>query len=878
MADSDIDIQVTADTGSAVGQLSQLNQSLAGMGTSMANVSTRMYRMGHTLQEVGQNMYSIGQKATVGISVPLALAGKSLIQTGATMKAMHQTFKTVFGDLTADAQAWSKNLSKSVGLSSGIIDETNLNFRKMAGAFGLTGKDASEFSQKWTKMTLDLAAFNDVPIDEATERMQSGLRGEADAVEKLGIFMGETSLKQQMLTMGIEGQYSALDNATKSQVLFALATKQTGQATGQATREASSYQNSIANLKQSYKEFAEQFYLAVEPAVMDFLAQLKALLERLKTLTPEQIKFYANIAKWLIIIFPLIMAIGGVIEAFGRMLKLMAFAWKAIMFMNTQLALLPARYLRWSITMQGYIRTATRGIKAMALAVRGFMTASSGVFGLTVGWLIVIVVAIAVAVYFIIKYWDQIKTATKKVWTSVTAFLANEWAFISATASKVWNSVVTFFSETWRKITDTVHSAWAGIKAYFTKLWSDITTKLKKDSEPIVAVAKGIFNKISDDIKDFVATAKVVFGVFYAVFDYLWNGLIKPILQWVGGMFVAIGELIVWVIKQLIIMAIDWLAEKWQWLYANVIQPVGEKIKGFFTSVGQVFSDMYTKYVLGTIDAFKSKWAELTGVVDSKYQEEVVPVVQGMQDKIVEVQTTWQKAVEAVKGYWTSFTTYLSEAWNTYVVPFLAKVNAVWVAVQTEWNRIWSAITAKFASWANTLKAQWDQTWGYIKGAFSGFITGIKTEWDSLWSQAKTKFDNFIDGIKTAFTNFKNGFKLPRLKMVGSWDLTPPNFSVPSLEWYAKGGIANSASVIGVGEAGSEAIVPLTNNRTMSMLGAKISEFMPDNGNTEDNSPKSVVINMTGPVSVRDDRDIEEIAQKLYKLQQRESRRLGRSK
>ena len=50
---------------------------------------------------------------------------------------------------------------------------------------------------------------------------------------------------------------------------------------------------------------------------------------------------------------------------------------------------------------------------------------------------------------------------------------------------------------------------------------------------------------------------------------------------------------------------------------------------------------------------------------------------------------------------------------------------------------------------------------------------------------------------------------LPHFRLNGRFD--PESGSVPSVavDWYAKGGVFSSASVIGVGEAGPEAVVPL---------------------------------------------------------------------
>lgn len=76
--------------------------------------------------------------------------------------------------------------------------------------------------------------------------------------------------------------------------------------------------------------------------------------------------------------------------------------------------------------------------------------------------------------------------------------------------------------------------------------------------------------------------------------------------------------------------------------------------------------------------------------------------------------------------------------------------------------------------------------------------------------------------------------KLPRVsvsmgsKSVGGIDIPFPKFAV---DWYAKGGVFNGASVIGVGEQPGvkEAVVPLS-GRNMLPFAEAIAKMMPGGG------------------------------------------------
>lgn len=50
---------------------------------------------------------------------------------------------------------------------------------------------------------------------------------------------------------------------------------------------------------------------------------------------------------------------------------------------------------------------------------------------------------------------------------------------------------------------------------------------------------------------------------------------------------------------------------------------------------------------------------------------------------------------------------------------------------------------------------------------------------------------------------------MPHFSLTGKFSLNPPSVPHLSVDWYKTGGIFDSPSLIGVGEAGPEAVVPL---------------------------------------------------------------------
>lgn len=101
-----------------------------------------------------------------------------------------------------------------------------------------------------------------------------------------------------------------------------------------------------------------------------------------------------------------------------------------------------------------------------------------------------------------------------------------------------------------------------------------------------------------------------------------------------------------------------------------------------------------------------------------------------------------------------------------------------------------------------------------IKGIAIVFA-GVVQKVASLASSIKSKFESVAKAFKSMFSG---GIKAPHVPLP-HFSISPKGWKIgdllkgkiPSLNvnWYAKGGIFNSPSLIGVGEAGSEAVVPL---------------------------------------------------------------------
>lgn len=154
---------------------------------------------------------------------------------------------------------------------------------------------------------------------------------------------------------------------------------------------------------------------------------------------------------------------------------------------------------------------------------------------------------------------------------------------------------------------------------------------------------------------------------------------------------------------------------------------------------------------------------------------------------------------------WDKIKAKASEIWQGVVDTFEDMKNNISTAIETLQQtlaNVWNKIRTTAATAWNLIKMKALLVWGGIKKAITDPI-----------AKARDKIQEIFEKIKTFFPinvgNILSGIKLPHFSISGELDLKKGKVPHLAVDWYAKGGIFDSPSIIGVGEAGPEAVVPL---------------------------------------------------------------------
>lgn len=196
------------------------------------------------------------------------------------------------------------------------------------------------------------------------------------------------------------------------------------------------------------------------------------------------------------------------------------------------------------------------------------------------------------------------------------------------------------------------------------------------------------------------------------------------------------------------------------------------------------------------------------------------------------------KATESSQGVTTATVTQ----WGSSAKEVSKNLDAMKQAANLKLGEMQKTVESHFSSQYNTMTKKWEKAAERITGkgqiidTLDSSLSNKIPAMSKYFTQLSRNISNSLSGLHNvganAATSLYNGMKSVRMPTLsyyisqwkthslgnGGTSSTP----VYSPNWYAKGGLFKNASVIGVGEAGQEAVLPLENQKVMKSIADSI--------------------------------------------------------
>ena len=227
-------------------KIKQLTEALSPLSKEMVQVSTAFSALPSNINKVN-SVLSKTQNTVKSSTQNQGLMGNlfgggtgGILKTGLLIAGIQRLGSTI-GSFVNESNAYIENMnlfSVSMGEAAGkareFIDEyTNVlgvdpsntmrymgMFNTLIKGFGLSSDAAYTMSQNLTQLSYDMSSFLNIPIDEAMQKIKSGISGEIEPMRAVGVALDEASLQETAYALGIDQKVSSMTRAQKTELLY----------------------------------------------------------------------------------------------------------------------------------------------------------------------------------------------------------------------------------------------------------------------------------------------------------------------------------------------------------------------------------------------------------------------------------------------------------------------------------------------------------------------------------------------------------------------------------------------------------------------------------------------------------------------------------
>lgn len=441
----DLFIKLSVDDSEVDNGFKRVSNSLGNMKTSIGSVVKAASKIGAVVTTVSTALAAVG------------------VDTAAEVRAEASAFEQTFGDMQNTATKAIGRVAEESGILQTRLNTLGSKIYAFARSSGGDAVESMELMERALQAAADSAAYYDTSVEQATETLQSFLKGNFANDAALGLSATETT--RNAAAMELFGQkYNNLSELQKQETLLKMVedSQRLSGAMGQASREADGWENVLGNLKESWRQlkaaFGEPILDSVTPmlqnatvAVQNFTAKVdwEKVANAITQSFDTAVNAVTALADTIETLAPIIAVAAG---AFASLKAGMEIQHLVQGFQNAQVA----------------ISLLTMGLKDTTLAqaaLNGTMTVGETIVALLTGKMTLAQLAQAAMTK------GQMALNAALTANPIGAVIAVVGALVAAIVV-LWNTNENFRNaviSAWEKIKETISGAVAAIKTFFTE-------------------------------------------------------------------------------------------------------------------------------------------------------------------------------------------------------------------------------------------------------------------------------------------------------------------------------------------------------------------------------------------------------------------------
>ena len=788
-----------------------------------------------SLKNVGAKMTDMGKTLSMSVTAPIVAVGAASFKMAADLQDAMGATDQIFNKASDSVKKWADGLDSYYGIAEGeALEYANMMGSMLKNIGGLTEEEAAKQAQTLIELAGDLTAMYGGTTADAVRALTGALKGNNTMLDNYGMAVNDAMIKTKALEMGLYDGTGQMDLATKQAATLALIMEQTGAAQGQAAREAEGASGGMRAFATEIKNLSTDIGEVLLPVITPLLANLNDLVKKFGDLSPEMKKAIVIVAGLAAAIGPLLIVLGMMASGLGAIVGILPVLGTAL--------------------------TVLTGPVGIAVAAIG---------ALTVGGIALYKHLQKDAIPAVELFGKETSKATQE---AVGAYMeldekaGQSLMNLKLTGETVTKEMADSLTGTFAQMAETITAGMEKDFAESTASMQDylaISNTLSQEEESqILANMQNGYERRKQAVADGEAQIKEILSTA----SQEKRSLTQAELTEIGT--------IQQQMKEQAVQALSETELESKAILERMRQQADELTAQQAADVAKNSTEQKNKAIKAAEEQYNNVIKEIirqrdeAGTISKEQADKLIAEATRQKDEAI------KKAEEMHKGVIDEAKKLAGEHidlvdWQTGEIK--SKFEVLREKLGLEGNNIYLLLLGPAGHVVLSAKHTVQQFEEMKQKAIEKFLQ-LKDGALRKVEELKTGLDNIIQRIKDAFANLRIEIPRPKLphisvnwKSVGVGDarVSIPDFD---LNWYKSGGIFDRPSIIGVGEAGTEAVIPL--EKMPGLISDALREAM---GGRQTATAGVIVQNMY----VRNDNDIKLVARELYNLQQTNARGRG---
>ena len=234
------------------------------------------------LRSVAKAGLGVLVKAGAAAVGALGAAGVASVKLASDLTEVQNVVDVTFGKNADTINDWAKNAASAFGLSELQAKKFNGTMGAMLKSMGLSDDAVLDMSTSMTGLAGDFASFYNLPIEEAFQKIRSGISGETEPLKELGINMSVANLEAYALSQGIDKSYDSMTQAEQATLRYNYLMAASADAQGDFARTNDSLANQLRIAQLEVQNLGGAIGMSLLPMAqemldvgIDMLGQLK---------------------------------------------------------------------------------------------------------------------------------------------------------------------------------------------------------------------------------------------------------------------------------------------------------------------------------------------------------------------------------------------------------------------------------------------------------------------------------------------------------------------------------------------------------------------------------------------------------------------------